>query len=605
MATGIGKGERFGDYSLVERLAVGGMGEIWLAERKGISGFSKQVVVKTILECFVDDPELVEMFLEEGRIAAGLTHKNIAQTFDLGRVGSSYYIAMEYVKGRDLRQMLLANVKRRQFIPLNLILRVIAECCEGLYYAHTWRNPEGQMAGVIHRDISPQNVLLTFDGGVKIVDFGIAKAVHRASKTRSGVLKGKYAYMSPEQVRGEEIDQRSDQFSVGVVMYELVTAKRLFKRDSEIATLDAVRAAYVPPPRRIDGSVPREVEAILMKALHSDRTKRFADMRQMQLAIEETMLAINMPASSAHLASYMEEIFLGNGDGETSSDAVISREMENLPGVKEEPLELERTGAYTPGMQVDKSALTRNYIQAMPGFKPRRAPWKLWSLIGVLAIAVGVAGWLLVAHLLQGEKSSAGAGGNGAQDPAGPAVDGGSDSGAGMELGLDLSASPDAGSAGEQGEIAAPGADRDSAMAHVQVRKGYLSVETCPEADIYVGRNKIGRGKVSGYRLRPGRYTVKAIARPGSVKTAKVRIRAGRSVTKSIEFGSGTLRVVAIPWANVWVDGKKVGQTPLAPIKLIEGSHEVKLHNPQLTRKQVETIQIRAAQEKLLRVDWR
>ncbi|MBW2702910.1 MAG: serine/threonine protein kinase [Deltaproteobacteria bacterium] len=610
MANGMQEEKKFGDYKLIRRLAVGGMGEIWLAERKGISGFSKRVVIKSILECFVDDPELVEMFLDEGRIAADLNHPNIAQTFDLGRVGSTYYIAMEYIEGRDLRQLLLTNVRRKQFIPLNLILRVIAEGCEGMHYAHTVKTPRGHHAGIIHRDISPQNILVTFDGTVKIVDFGIAKATQRASKTRSGVLKGKYAYMSPEQVRGMELDPRSDQFSLGVVMYELVTARRLFKRDSELGTLDAVLEAVVPSPSRLDGSVPEEVEGILMRALAQDREQRFPDMRSMQMAIEEVMLSINLPASSAHVAAYMDEMFLDRDEPSLAGNAKINRAMQDLPGVKEKGQDLERTGAYTPGLDLAQvSRHTRNptrnlvmtgQLQAQP--QSPRSSGLLWAIVGLLAVFIGLGGWFVISSLLS-DKVQGGNNGLGLSNK--PFV---IDGGASLDAGQ-AKAPVDGGGAelNKDGGVQRPSADKGKGKPVVRVvkRKGSLNIETVPASKIFLGKIPIGVGSVRGYRLKAGVYTVKAVARPGSAKTLRVRVRSGRTTSKRITFGKGKLRVVAMPWANLWVDGKKKGQTPIPAIDLLEGAHKVRLHNPQLGQEKFEVVKIKAGKETLVRVDWR
>jgi serine/threonine-protein kinase len=629
-------GGRIGDYTLLRRLAIGGMGEIWLAERQGISGFSKRVVIKTILECFADEPSLVDMFLDEGRIAAGLTHPNVAQTYDLGQVGRTYYLAMEYIQGRDLRKLLLVNVERGQLLPLNLVLRILAEVCEGLYYAHRWKTPDGRHAGIVHRDISPQNILVTFDGKVKIIDFGIAKAAQSASRTQSGVLKGKYAYMSPEQVRGKPLDQRSDLFSLGVVMYELLTARRLFKRDSELSTLDAVLTTEIPPPTRIDGGVPREVEAVLLKALARDPDDRFQDARQMQLALEEVMLVTKMPASSAHLAAYMEELFADHleqeQEQEQESISRLSRQMERLPGAADKAPRLERTTPFAPGMELSVSTdgrrreLTRNL---MPGSSQAeragrgRSSWR-WALIGLLLAVVGAGGWFLAT-----ETGLLGGGGPDPQpadpQPAPPAATGdaaGGPSDAGpdrqpdppddpqqADLGLDLSEPgdpPDAGGGDSAEPDPAPDPEpRPDPGRNVARASGRLSVTTSPPADIYLGRRKLGRGTVRGVRLRPGRYRLRAVLEPGVVETQRLRIGPGERLARNIEFAAGKLRVIVVPWADVVVDGRKVGQTPMAPIELPAGSHRVVLTNPELNKRVVRKVRIRPKKESAIELDWR
>jgi len=608
------EGGQVGDYTLLRRLAVGGMGEIWLAERRGYSGFSKRVVIKTILEVFSEDPELVEMFLEEGRIAAGLTHPHIAQTFDLGRIDKVYYIAMEYVAGKDLRNLLLANIERRQHIPLNLVLRIIAQTCEGLYYAHTWATPDGQTAGIVHRDISPQNILVTFDGTVKIVDFGIAKATHKMGKTRSGVLKGKYAYMSPEQVRGQPMDHRADLWSLGVVMYELVTSRRLFKRDSEMATLDAVLEAQVPSITRIDAGIPEAVERVLMKALAKNPERRYRDAREMQLALEEVMLAANLPASSAHLSAYLKELFQGQEEARPGSISRMDRQMEGLPSAVDKAVPpLERTKPFTPGLDLDSvsrkvDGLTRNLLLARERSGRRRlAPLLVWSVAGLLAVGLSALVWLLLTADSQAPPTGrldAGVAPAG-EEPgqvalrtpdAGPAVappPPGEDAG----LGLDLGEPEDAGSV-------APPARPDAGVA-VAAGPASLSVSTEPPADIFLGKQRLGRGAIRGHRVPPGRHTLRVVAGACCEKQLQLHLRPGERAERRVVFQRGSLVVVVFPWANVYVDGQSRGQTPMPPLELLEGTHRVKLVNPELGRETEKTIRIKPGTETPLRIDWR
>jgi serine/threonine protein kinase len=624
-------GEQFGAYKLLRRLAAGGMGEIWLAERKGSAGFSKQVVVKTILECFADDPSLVEMFLDEGRIAANLNHPNIAQTHDLGRCGKGadapYYIAMEYVHGRDLRDLLITNIDRKQFIPLNLVLRIVADVCQGLHHAHSWKTPEGKPAGVIHRDVSPQNILVTFDGVVKIVDFGVAKATEQASKTKSGVLKGKYAYMSPEQVRSKPLDARSDVFSVGVVMYEMVTGRRLFKRDSEMATLDAVISAVVPKPRRFDTSVPPEVESIILKALAQRPKDRYQSAQEMQLAIEDVMIELQLPASSAHLAAFMQEIYTqGEGDegkyaGRGSrSRSELMRKMESLPGVGDRAApQLERTGSFTPmsGMKIPDESVHEPTRNLLPGGLERRKvpakkrPW-LVPAFGLLAGVLGVGGYFAMSAIIgkaepektepRDEVVAA------VQPPVRPAP-------APLPV-PETKPEPAPEPKPEvkpEPEPAEPAPEKVTAGKKPTKRKkvvavkptGFITVTTDPPADIFLGKQKLGRGSIQRFTVKAGKHKLRVVARKGSQKTLAVKIKRGGHVEENVTFGQGTLRVVVLPWADVWVDGKKKGQTPMAPVELLEGFHQVRLVNDQLSKDLEKKVQIRPGKESLIRLDWR
>jgi serine/threonine protein kinase len=203
----------FGKYLLLERINVGGMAEVFKAKAFGVEGFERLVAVKRILPSIAEDQEFITMFVDEAKIAVQLTHANIAQIFDLGRVGDSYFIAMEYVHGKDLRAIFDRARKRGETVPVPMACYVAMKICEGLDYAHNKKDAAGRDLHLVHRDVSPQNVLLSYDGEVKVIDFGIAKAAGKAGKTQAGILKGKFGYMSPEQVRGLPLDRRSDIFA--------------------------------------------------------------------------------------------------------------------------------------------------------------------------------------------------------------------------------------------------------------------------------------------------------------------------------------------------------------------------------------------------------
>ena len=210
---------QFGPYQLVKQIAVGGMAEIHLAKTRGIAGFEKFCALKMIHPNFAQDEQFIEMLIDEAKIAVQLQHANIAQIFDLGKVDDSFFIALEYVHGRDLRSIFDRMRNKGEIMPISMACYVTMQVCEGLDYAHNKRDAQGRELNLIHRDISPQNVLIGYEGECKLIDFGIAKAAGKASKTQAGILKGKFGYMSPEQVRGLPIDKRSDIFAVGIVLY--------------------------------------------------------------------------------------------------------------------------------------------------------------------------------------------------------------------------------------------------------------------------------------------------------------------------------------------------------------------------------------------------
>jgi serine/threonine protein kinase len=301
--------DSFGPYQLIDRVAVGGMAEVFKAKRAGVEGFEKIVALKRILPHLSENKEFLDMFVDEAKMVAGLTHPNIVQIFDLGRIESSYYIAMEYVHGRDLRTTIKRAHDKGLRMPLDLSLRVVSQVCSALEYAHRKKDPRGRPMEIVHRDVSPQNILITFEGNVKLADFGIAKAATKASNTDRGALRGKLLYMSPEQAWGRSIDHRSDVFSLGIVLYEMVTEQKPFMASgSEMTILEMVRKCLVTPPRDINPRVPEALDRVIMKALARNPDERFQDAGQLQRGIEKIMRE-RPPVTARDLARFLELLF--------------------------------------------------------------------------------------------------------------------------------------------------------------------------------------------------------------------------------------------------------------------------------------------------------
>ncbi len=254
------------------------MAEVYRAKASGAGGFEKHVAVKLILPTYTSNEEFQRMFEYEARLSSLLNHANIVQVYDFVKANDTYLLAMEYVDGRNLRQFINKARKLNLALPIEFACYVINEVCKGLEYAHRRKDDlSGSALNIIHRDMSPQNIMLSFDGAVKIVDFGIAKAKDRVDETRSGVIKGKFGYMSPEQANGESIDHRSDIFSTGIILFELLTGKRLFSAESDLATLKQIQECLVPPPSRQNPKITYELEKILLKALTKMRETRYQD----------------------------------------------------------------------------------------------------------------------------------------------------------------------------------------------------------------------------------------------------------------------------------------------------------------------------------------
>nr|WP_301340493.1 protein kinase [Corallococcus exercitus] len=315
--------ETYGSYQLLKRLATGGMAQIYLARRPGSDAPDKLLVLKRILPHLSENDEFVRMFLDEARIAARLAHPNVVQIYDLGAEGDTFFIAMEYIHGVDARRLWKRSETAGRPLPVPLVCRILLEACAGLDYAHKKTDATGRPLDIVHRDVSPQNILVTFDGGVKVVDFGIAKAADQATVTRSGVLKGKYSYMSPEQAAGQRVDRRSDVFALGVVLHELLTGGRLFKRPSDMLTLSAVAECHVPVPSQVAPRVPVELDAIVLKALAKEPDARYQHAQELQRALEGWLASQPQPCgTTADLAAYMRELFADRLSEEARSGEV-------------------------------------------------------------------------------------------------------------------------------------------------------------------------------------------------------------------------------------------------------------------------------------------
>ena len=301
--------DSLGPYRLLDRVAVGGMAEVFKAKRSGVEGFEKIVALKRILPHLSENKEFLTMFVDEAKMVAGLTHPNIVQIFDLGKSDTSYYIAMEYVHGHDLRSIVKRTRNKGLRMPLDLSLRVISQVCSALEYAHRKKDERGQPMEIVHRDVSPQNILIAFEGNVKLADFGIAKAATKASKTERGALRGKLLYMSPEQAWGRTIDHRSDVFSLGIVLYEMVSEHKPFAgADSEATILELVRKCVITPPRAVNPRVPEALDRVIMKALARNPEERYQDAGQMQRGIEK-ILRERPPVTTRDLARFLELLY--------------------------------------------------------------------------------------------------------------------------------------------------------------------------------------------------------------------------------------------------------------------------------------------------------
>jgi len=308
----------FGKYYLLERINIGGMAEVFRAKAFGVEGFERLVAVKRILPNIAEDKEFIRMFIEEAKLSVQLNHANIAQIFDLGVVDGSYYIALEHVHGRDLRVLFDRCRQLGEAMPVAQACFVAMKVCEGLDYAHNKRDQAGRELALVHRDVSPQNILVSFEGEVKLIDFGIAKAAGTDPNAQGGVLKGKFGYMSPEQVRGQDVDRRSDVFSCGIVLYELLTGERLFVGESDFSTLEKVRNVEILPPSTYNRKIPEELERIVLKALSKDAEDRYQNAIDLHDELQAFVYTAGEFYSRKDLAAWMKKTFGKEIEDETA-----------------------------------------------------------------------------------------------------------------------------------------------------------------------------------------------------------------------------------------------------------------------------------------------
>ena len=297
-------GTYFGKYFLMKKLAAGGMGEVFLAKQQGPAGFQKMLVVKKVLSHLTESKEFVEAFLGEARLAAQMNHRNIVQVFELGQESGAYFIAMEYVQGKSLRDLIDTTMRRKEKIPAELCRSLAEQICDGASYAHNLTDMAGRSLNLVHRDLNPQNVLISYGGDVKIIDFGIAKSELSTVKTEAGMIKGKFVYMSPEQSLAKKLDKRSDVFAIGISLYEMLTGINPFHKNNIVLTLESIQRYEPPPPSEYDpGYAP--FDPIISKALAKDRDRRYSDACEMQ----DDLRRVVLPRPPERLGQFMGRLF--------------------------------------------------------------------------------------------------------------------------------------------------------------------------------------------------------------------------------------------------------------------------------------------------------
>ncbi|ADO67878.1 Serine/threonine kinase family protein [Stigmatella aurantiaca DW4/3-1] len=552
------RGELIGKYEVITQLSVGGMAELFLGFTSGPGGFRKYVAIKRILPDVRSNEQFERMFLDEARITAAFNHPNIAQVYELGQEDDGLFLAMEFIAGQNLDQLTDACRRRRQPLPLGMSLAVGRDVCLALHYAHTFAGPSGRPSPVIHRDVAQKNIMVTYDGVVKLLDFGIAKARGSLERTHVGTVKGTAGYMSPEQVRGDKIDGRSDLFSLGVVLWELVTGQRLFEGKTERDEMVNILEAPIPSPRHRAGQVSEDVSAVILKALERNAGDRWQNGREMARALEDA--AGRMMFDADRRAALMRSLF-------QSKMASTRALLDSADGGKKEPSPAEPEPAvivspdagdsehWEPPVPLPleedeelaaKAASLSARAATMPEEDPAtrdatRGPWAILLLL--LVVGAGFLVWKLVPTLDEQVEPT----------PTVPAyVDPRLKQFPGPGQPIPPTAqAPDAGSAEgtEPGEQAGsrentPGKKETGKPPKrgAPVQTGLLTLVITPEASVFLDNELLGRTPMFNKTLRTGTHYLLILGPDGQKRRLSVPIKAGKPVVLKLSLDEIPLR---------------------------------------------------------------
>ncbi len=622
----------FGNYRLQRRIARGGMAEVFLAAQQGPEGFQRKVAVKRILPHLADVPQFRDMFMDEARLAARLSHPNIAHIYEFGSFRDNYFIAMEYIDGVDLGALLVEGASMP--LPLEHVARVVAEVCAALNYAHGLSDEDGSHLNLVHRDISPQNIMVSFDGAVKILDFGIAKAAHHVERTQPGVVRGKFSYMSPEQVVGHKLDGRSDLFCAGIVLHELCCVAPLFPRTDAVAAMQRIRKEPVPPALRDGLPVPEPLQRVLVRALEKDADDRYQTAADMQLDLEQFLLSHGKLSNSVLLGRFFTdnyratkeqeaadaaseplreaEVFStagiggpqlprveiageaalpgGRGGGppdatplvEISPDDGAATDFELFPAgdgrleTDAGTLELEGKADTVPDGP-DLHMMSTAAPKVVSTEEERRRPagrraWVLGGLFGVVLVGAGVSAGYLFTPATAPTPSPA--------LPGEPRV-----------------AAP----AGDHPDLRAPVADPLPPVEEPALAPMDASSPAAPGAVVSYRRPDAGAPEAAA--PPPARPKPRTKPRPGP-RARPRRFTGANPAQRRASAGKGSLSITTIPWTQVYLGGKLLGITPLAKVELPAGTHMLLLKNPDGIRRQVK-VTVRAGQVARVKLDLR
>jgi serine/threonine protein kinase len=587
--------QQLGKYQLIRKLATGGMAEVFLAKAAGPMGFEKTLVVKRILPHLAEDPTFVEMFLSEAKLAAQLNHPNIVQIFDFGEADDAYFLAMEYIDGPNLRVLLKRASQQGMTLPPALCARLVSAACEGLAFAHDFADPNtGEPLGLIHRDISPDNVLVSRQGAVKVVDFGIAKAAGQSHKTQSGVIKGKLAYMPPEQVRAKAMDRRVDVYALGVVLYELLTGHKPFEATTDASIMQAILFEPMVPAVQHRPELPEPLQRILDRALAKDREQRYPDCLALSADLEEFILSVGKPVATQQIVQLVAQV-TPNTDAPVPTPqpgtprsgprasatpvhtpAPIAVEPSGFASPKSAPVNIERTEPLMPTPAPVRSSATGTGLSAETAARPSptqvspTASGKKW-----IPAAAGVALLLVGGGYLLFRPGSAPA----PVPPAPPVV---------AEAPATPPPQPPAEVKPPESEPTPTPENPPAVEPNTEPDKPKLVAELTPTPPVPEPAPS------TPPRTEP-RVTKPRSTQPPKPSTPKA------SATPVAGKGKFTFRVR--PFATIILNGKNLGQTPFAPVELPAGKYQVQFINDELKKNLIQQHELKPGEDKIIKLN--
>ena len=512
----------FGKYLLLQRIAAGGMAEIFKA-RFQVAGGQKTCVIKRILPHLAMNDDFITMFHDEARISVRLSHANIVQVFDFGNIEGDHFLAMEYVQGQNLGSLLKKLRKTGDTLPVPIALYIAAETAKGLHYAHSRADENGQPLGIVHRDVSPANILLSYEGEVKIADFGIAKAASKDAATKTGHIKGKASYLAPEQLLSKQLDARCDVFAMGAVLWEMLAGHKLFSGENELEIIAKVSRIKIEPPSSVNTTLPRELDGVVMKALQRNLRNRFQNAGELYRALMAVIRHFGIDVTSTEVGSYIKNVFTDELQAELEAERELSKSFANLD------LEAVRKGAEQESTAVDHRAPKgrSETIGSRTLPRPRRG-LAVMALAGGLFIALAAGVWVA------------------------PDV--------GVDVPFELLPPP---------SVLFGSADQvdGSKTATTAVAAADTPVPTGTATPVAKQTPKRRNNRRNNTRTTPKpTQTVEAAATP---------------TPAPVPSEYGVLSIDSQPWGEIYIDGKKIGrQTPAFNMKVPVGKHRIKLVNP-------------------------